>query len=229
MKPSRGLPPSSPFAGDDGSCSPELAAALGEGDGGRTAAVVAALAHSRVLVPLVAHAEPGEAGERATSTAVVTVAGPDGRAVLPVFSSVEAMRRWDAAARPIPVEGPRAAVAALADGDGLLVLDPAGPVSVLVPRPAASALALGRAWVPAPEDPAVTEAVVSALAGIGGLAHVSCAPGSRAELAVVLAVVPGLDRPALDGLVSAVQGALAAAEVVAERVDSLELRIVRAS
>ena len=228
MSPARELPPSPRFAEDDGSCPAPLQRALAVDTDGRTAAVVQALAEVRVLVPLVARAGAPDSGQglRTATASLVQVAGPDGRSVLPVFSSVATMVRWDPSARPMPVEGPRAALAAGAEGDGLLVLDPAGPVSVLVPRPAAAALAQGRAWVPSYADPEVAAAVTAALAGL--TAGVTCERGRRAELAVALTVAPGLGRPALADLVAAVQEALAAAAVVAERVDSLELRVVAA-
>ncbi|GMA31689.1 SseB family protein [Litorihabitans aurantiacus] len=54
----RELPPTSAFAGDDGTCPPLLAAALALPVGAsRTTAVVRALASERVLVPVVAHEE----------------------------------------------------------------------------------------------------------------------------------------------------------------------------
>jgi hypothetical protein len=220
----RELPPSSPFAGDDGACAPALGAALAETDAARRVReVVRALASVRVLVPVVAHArpEPGHVSE----AAVVTVAGPDGRAVLPVFSCLEAMARWDPRARPIPVEGPRAALAAATDSDGLLVLDPSGPVTVPVPRPAVWALAQGRDWRPAAEDPEVHAAVAAALRALPRRVAVSLEGGRRGDLAVVLTVPPGLDRAGLDGLVAAAGEALARSEVVAERVDSVELTV----
>lgn len=259
MSPGRALPPTSPFATDDGSCAPALRAALEVDDTAeRTRAVVRALALTRVLVPVVAHEEhdhsqpaatphlqrdlrvrPAEhagpggdpapwAQERAASAALVTVAGPDGRAVLPVFSSVETLRRWDPKARLLPSLGPRAALAASSEADGLLVLDPAGPVAVLVPRPAVWALAEGRDWVPAPQDPEVAAGVAAALETVPGLVAARSEPGRRAELAVVLTVVAGLDQRALDEVVESAGRALAAAEVVAARVDSLEVRVVSA-
>lgn len=234
----RPLPPTSRFAGDDGGCPPALAQALGEADdGARLRAVVAALAVERVLVPVVAHlderAEPGEcehgvAGEKAASAAMVTVRAPDGRAAVPAFSSVAALARWDAAARPMPVEGVRAALAATAEADGLLVLDPGGPATVLVPRPAVWALAQGKAWTPSPLDAEVRAGVAAALGPVPGVLAVRCEPGTRADLRVVLGVRPGLDRAALDAVVAAAGEALAAAPVVAERVDSLEVKVVAA-
>jgi hypothetical protein len=234
--PGRALPPTSRFAGDTGACDPALADALAVADdAARAAAVAAVLGAARVLVPVVARPdertpadERGLPGERVTSAATITVAGPDGRAVTPVFSSVDALTRWDPTARPVPVEGVRAAVAAAAEADGLLVLDPAGPLPVLLPRPAVWAVAQRRAWRPAPRDPEVAAAVAGALAGIRGVTAVRCEAGGRAELRVVLAVAPGLDRAGLDAVVAEAGQALARTALVVERVDSLELRVVPA-
>lgn len=239
MTAGRALPPVSRFAGDDGRCDPALAVALAVAEPReRLAAVVAALATARVLVPVLAHlderAEPGDpgctdhgvVGEKVASAVMVTVAGPDGRAVTPVFSSVTAMGRWDPSARPVPVEAVRAALAAAAEADGLLVLDPGAPGAVPVPRPAVWALAQGRPWVPALDDGAVRAAVVAAVGAVPGVAGARCEPGSRSEVRVVLAVEAGLDRARLDAVVAAAGQALAADAVVAERVDSLELAVV---
>jgi hypothetical protein len=57
---------------------------------------------------------------------------------------------------------------------------------------------------------------------------VRCEAGGRAELRVVLAVAPGLDRAGLDAVVAEAGQALARTALVVERVDSLELRVVPA-
>ena len=49
-------------------------------------------------------------------------------------------------------------------------------------------------------------------------------PGTRAELAVVVELVAGLDRTGLDAVLAQVNAALAGVELVATRVDSVELR-----
>src|SRR5699024_2193570 len=106
----RDLPPSSPFAGDDGSPDAHLAPALAlEDDGERLRAVVAALAEARVLVPVVAHLdEPARSGQKQAGAAMVTVSTPDGRAAIPVFSGMDSLRAWRPDARPVPVPAPRA-------------------------------------------------------------------------------------------------------------------------
>ena len=93
---------------DDGSAPPALSAALARFRAGELgqAGVVDALREARLLIPLVAHL--GEAGEnehghtidKSQELSIVTVAGPDGRNVLPVFSSVAAMSTWNPQARP---------------------------------------------------------------------------------------------------------------------------------
>lgn len=249
MSTGRALPPSSPFAADDGSCDPDLARALASGQGGEPdlAAVVAAIAGARLLVPVVsrlvdlaeaegcathlAQASPQARSGAAPSTgkvasaSMVTLEGPDGRPVTPVFSSVETVRAWRADARPVPVEPQRVALAAVGEGAEQLVLDPGGPRTVLLPRPAVWALAQGRAWVPALADPDVVLALQEAASSVGGVREVGVAAGRRAEVRLELAVERGLGQGELAQMTSAVGRELAASEVVAERVDSVELAI----
>jgi hypothetical protein len=54
---------------------------------------------------------------------------------------------------------------------------------------------------------------------------VDAVPGTRAEVAVVLTLEPGLDRAALDAVLHRVGEALGADETVTQRVDSVELRL----
>lgn len=234
----RDLPASSPFAGDDGGPDPALAALLtaharGDSD---LAAVVAAVAGTRLLVPVLPH-PTGErpAGEQVgchdETAGVVAVAGPDGRTALPVFTSVQTLAAWRADARPVPATADRAAASALAEGWTVLVLDPAGPVTVVLGRPAVQALAAGEAWTPAVHDGAVDEqvaaAVRTALHGVLGVLDAQPEPGDRTEVAVRLQVMAGLDRMRLERVVARADAALAGDPVVAARVDSIELRLVR--
>lgn len=284
----RELPPTSAFAGDDGSADASVAAALAARatGSGSVAAVVAALAGSRVLVPVLAELDSAgtvEVGghthtvEKEASAGIVALQAPDGRTALPVFSSVATMSAWRQDARPVPTEIARAALSAVEEGWELLVLDPGGPTTVLLPRPAVWALAQQQEWQPAVADegagPAVAgevraalrDAVRAALAGgtsagppdasdstetrtsagrrwwrragagpagpaqvtapAGPLVDVDATPGARAEVAVELTLVPGLDRAALDAVLARVGAALAADVTVARRVDSVELRL----
>jgi antitoxin (DNA-binding transcriptional repressor) of toxin-antitoxin stability system len=240
----RELPPTSPFAGDDGSADPTVAAALaalGSGSGALTD-VVAALAGTRVLVPVLAELEVAEtvvhAGHEHTvdkeaSAGIVALRAPDGRTALPVFTSMASMTAWRSDARPVPSEIARAALSAVQEGWEVVVVDPGGPVTALLPRTAVWALAQEQTWRPAVRDgavePDVVAAVVRVLEHAPAVTAVQAEPGERAEVAVVVTLVGGLDQAALQGVVAAINAALAADEVVTERVDSLELRLRRAS
>ena len=236
----RALPGASPFAGDDGSTDPELAALLAGYQAGTAslADVVARLAKVRVLIPVLAELDVAEQGEhghqvdKQASAGVVALAAPDGRTALPVFSSVASMTAWRHEARPVPADAARAALSAVAEGWALLVLDPGGPVSVLVPRPAVWAIAQGQTWRPAVVDgvvdPDIVQEIVDAVSPIRSVARVSAEPGRTAEVAVVLGIDPGLTRARLTEVLAEVNAALGASELVSERVDSLELRVGRA-
>lgn len=236
------LPRTSPFADDDGSAPPALAAALDRAASGTAAAlgdVVRALASARVLVPVLAQAEvveevEGLAVDRETSTGVVAISAPDGRQVLPVFSSIGTLAAWRPEARPVPVMGRQAAASAVTDGWELLVVDPAGPVTVQVPRTAVWALARGEEWVPAVAagptgelvvDRTVAEELAVVACVVPGVRSAEALPGKTAEVALRLGIDAGLDRAGLDSVLAQVNGRLAASSLVAERVDSLELRI----
>ena len=236
----RELPPTSPFAGDDGTADPTLGAALASyGAGtGSVAEVVAALAGTRVLVPVLAELEVEDVVvhdghehtvDKEASAGIVALQAPDGRTALPVFTSVASLALWRTAARPVPSGVARAALSAVQEGWEVMVVDPGGPVTVLVPRPAVWALAQEQAWRPAVVDGQVDTdvrgAVAAALAPIPQVVATDAVPGSRAEVAVVVTLVAGLDRAGLDAVLARVNGALAADETVANRVDGLELRL----
>ncbi|NUU17391.1 SseB family protein [Cellulomonas humilata] len=235
----RELPPSSPFAGDDGTADPAVATALEAlaTGAGTVAAVVDALAGTRVLVPVLAELEvedtvvhDGHAHtvDKEASAGIVALRAPDGRTALPVFTSVATMAAWRPDARPVPSDVARAALSAVTEGWEVLVVDPGGPTTVLVPRPAVWALAQGERWRPAVTagvvDPEVREAISAAVAPVAGVVAVDAVTGTRAEVAVVVELVPGLDRAGLDAVLAQVNAALAGVELVATRVDSLELR-----
>ena len=236
----RDLPPISAFAGDDGTADPDLAAALAALAAGRLglAEVVAALAGTRVLVPVLAELEVAEVSahghtvDTEASAGVVALQVADGRSALPVFTSTAAMAAWRPDARPVPASARRAAAACLAEGWQVLVLDPGGPVTVVVPGPAVRALADGASWDPAVVGdrvrPDVRTAVQTALAAVPHVASADAVPGRGAEVAVLLRVEPGLDRARLDAVLTRAGAVLATLDVVAQAVDSLELRVTAA-
>jgi hypothetical protein len=230
--------PESIFADDDGSADATLAQALIRHSRGKApvAEVVDALAYARVLVPVMASGEQRHIGkhgleqDEVASTGVVAVQMPDGRSALPVFTDVDAMRAWNPAARPIPAEGPRAALAAVAEDWSVLVINP-GMESVVIPRPAVWALGAGEVWHPAVVDGAVDAhvraAVVEAITTDAVVLEADAVPGVASEVAVMLRLAPGLTRPELEDVLARVQHELAASDVIAQRVDSLELKLAQ--
>ena len=228
--------PESLFSDDDGTADAHLAQALIRYSSGRIplTEVVDALAFARVLVPVLASGERRHVGNQGleqdavASTGVVAVRLPDGRAALPIFTDVDAMRAWKSEARPVPAEGPRAALAAVSESWSSLVLNP-GMEAVVIPRPAVWALAQGPQWRPAVVqgeiDPEVRDAIIAAISIDGDVRRVDARAGAAAEVAVVLSLAPGLGASDLEAVIARVEGEIAHAAVLAQRIDSLELKV----
>jgi len=239
-----------PHAGDDGSAPPELGAALTrfrDGDGSQ-AAVVAEFGRARLLIPLLAElGDPstvpgglggaeigahGHAVDKSQELSIVTVEGPDGRRVLPVFSSVEAMRAWNPVARPVPADGVRVCLAAADDGTELVVLDPGSGNEFVLRRPAVWAVAQSHDWLPPFESVPVRLAFERSIGSELAVLGVDLAAGdplarlAGPELVVVLHLVEGLTREELDATTSRLARRWAEDEAIATGVDSLAVRIV---
>src|SRR5699024_3829144 len=157
--------------------------------------------------------------------AMVTVSTPDGRAAIPVFSGMDSLRAWRPDARPVPVPAPQAALASVTEGDGLLVLDPAGPRTVLVARPAVWALAQGQAWVPPETDEQLRTNVTTVLTAVPHVLGVDLRPGPAGASQVMLDLPAGLSREVVGGVTAAAQRELARSELVARRIDAVQLRV----
>jgi hypothetical protein len=232
---------SNPHAADDGSMPVELAAALTsfrDGDGSQ-ADVVQAFGAARLLIPLLAElGGEGEIGphglpvDKSQELSIVTVAGPDGRKVLPVFASVEAMSRWNPLARPVPADGVRVALAAADDGTDLVVLDPGSPTEFVLRRPAVWAVARSLAWRPPFEANEVVAAFERSIASELAVLGVELRPGdpdarlAGPELVVRLTLVGGLTRDELDATTARLARRWAEDEAIATGVDSLAVKLV---
>ena len=231
-----------PASDDDGSAPPKLLEALkrfrskelGEAE------VVDEIRTSRLLIPLLAHA--GETGvapdgqlvDKTQELAIITVEGPDGRTVLPAFTSVAAMAEWNPSARPVPADGARVALAAASEGTDLVVIDATTDTEFVVRRPALWALAQGEPWSPSYLDESVLRDFMASADGEEAILAIQLAPGdpdarlAGPELLVQISLVDGLDQRLLTALVDRLQKRWAASEVIATRVDSMTLRLVRA-
>ena len=204
-------------------------------------ALVDVIRGCRFLIPLVAVA--GETGvtaeghlvDKSQELSIITVAGPDSRAILPVFSSVSAMTRWRPDARPVPADAVRVALAAASEGTDRIVIDPrSGGDEIVLPRPAVWAIAQGEPWLPAVDDAEVLEAVarpaaqhpqIWAVTLVAGDAH---AFGTGPEVIVRLAVEPGLDAEELRSKLAKLKSAWSTDATIAHRIDSLSVQPVAA-
>lgn len=139
------------FAGDTGAADPTLESALAayaRGDGTHADALMV-LQDTRLLVPVVAmlgeveYDERGLAHDKSSDMAVVLVQGADGRTALLAFTSTDALTRWNRDARPVPVAAPLAARAARQDAAAAIVVDIAGPSSLVIEGEDLDALAAG--------------------------------------------------------------------------------------
>jgi len=108
------------FPDDDGLIDTSLASALGD-----DARVAAAFGNARVFVPIVAvlGERAADGSDKSADMAVVLMTGKDGRKALLAFSSVAVLEAWNPTARPVPVWGRDAVLAARDEGATAILLD----------------------------------------------------------------------------------------------------------
>lgn len=231
-----------PAPDDDGTAPVALMAVITkfhQGDA-TEADVVDSIRESRLLIPLLAQAgetETTEAGltiDKTQELSIVTVTGPDGRAVLPVFSSVTAMSNWNPDARPVPAAGTRVALAAASENTDLVVIDPLSDSEFVIRRPALWSIAQSTDWTPSYLRTDVRDEFAIAAAEEADVAEIQLLagdPGARLqgpELVVQIAMKPGLDRETLDATMDRMRERWATSELIAQSVDSLAVQVVRA-
>ncbi|MEO7752924.1 MAG: SseB family protein [Terracoccus sp.] len=233
--------PSHGFAGDTGAGDADLVAALEAGraspetqDAADETDLMARISAARWLVPIVAVAtETSETTEDGTSglvtdtrsdMAAVTLTAPDGSRALPMFTSLEALARWDASARPVPVTAAAAAQSAISESCDVLVVD-VGSAHATALRPSMLwALAQDRSWLPSHEDSHVAAAVLSAVREEPlVVAHRLEAgePAGSGVLRVVLTLEAGLDAETVTAVATRVGERLATDGETRARIDSL--------
>jgi hypothetical protein len=234
---------SNPFSDDDGSANPALIQALAEFRANPTdpRSVFKAFSASRLLIPLLA--DLGESGEgahgqtvdKSADLSIVTVETPDGQTGLPVFSSVATMTRWNMTARPVPSDAIRVALAAASEGNTRIVLDPGSETEFVFRRPAIKAMAMQQEWVPAFLNEAVGQAFAAPLdenePSVLAIYLEAGDPDSRlngAELQISLKLKSGLNQDEVQALVARLADAWSKSELIAESVDSMQLRLLAA-
>jgi hypothetical protein len=170
---------------DRGEADPELAAALEAWDRGdiTEAAMLAVLRDARLLIPIVAVAADNT--EKLTDMALPKLVGSDGRHAVMAFSSVDAMKRWDPQARPVPVQAPRGCEAATGEGCALVV-DVGGPVQVVLEGARLAAMATGE-QIPSPEeDPDVRSVIQAIVDSDPDASSFTLAPSDAGDLLVMV-------------------------------------------
>lgn len=225
------------FANDDGSTPPALAGVLDDSIIDK-AELFLALESSRVLIPLIAQLGESEIGshgqivDKSAELSIVAVSTPDNQTALPVFSSVLQMQLWNQAARPVPADMRRVALAAIAEGHTRVVLDAASRALVLR-RPMLSALAQSITWSPPHTSQTVSQMVEKAKATSSSIVDFRLIDGDAScnlagpELIVQLFVTPGLSKKQLDAELVGFTTALQTAELL-ELVDSISYKVVSA-
>lgn len=143
----------SPFPGDDGAAQAAVRAALARFAVTRSPEdylrAVAELCGDRLLVPVVATATQlgattgGLASDKEAEMAVVMMQRPDGGKALLGFTGLDALRSWDARARPVPVTLDKVAETAAAEGALAVLVDVAGPHSLVLEGEVLAALGQG--------------------------------------------------------------------------------------
>lgn len=134
--------PSSGYAGDRGDADPAVRRLLAEADSPDAAAyprAVAALCGARLLLPIA----PDPDGD----LAAIQVTAGDGRRALPVFTGLDALQAWQPAARPVPCTLDDVAATAVEVGSAAVVVDLAGPATLVIEAGLVGELAAGRRLV----------------------------------------------------------------------------------
>ena len=157
----RRLTPSA-FPGDDGRARPTTRHRLAEAVEHPTPTTylraIAALCGDRILVPVVATATRvgttvgGLASDKEAEMAVVFLQAADGRRAMLAFTGLDSLGRWQPEARPVPVTLDLAAQTAHAEGVAVILVDVAGPHTLVIEDEVLQSLAAGhRLYETAPD------------------------------------------------------------------------------
>ena len=105
-----------------------------------------ALCSTRLLMPIVASGDEGDAaeGERQAEMAAVTLER-DGETYALAFTGLDSLQEWDKGARPVPCHLDELAQSAAELGADKLLIDAAGPFSVVIAGEALQMFAEGYA------------------------------------------------------------------------------------
>lgn len=198
-----------------------------------------ALQEVRVLIPLLTVAgdigvtPEGKTVEKTQELSIVTVAAPDGRKVMPVFSSTAAMQRWDPTARPIPVPLPQALLAAAEEQTELVIIDPGTTETEFGLRHNQFAVVAAAAdFTPSWADPEIAALAAAELTADELVRLVALLPADpemrllTPETELVLGIVSGLPTAQMQAAANQAAQKWQNHPQLAASVDSLKLRVV---
>jgi hypothetical protein len=227
------------FADDDGAAPPELISsisALRSGEAG-VEQVVDQVRVSRLLVPLIAQLGESEIGahgqkvDKSAELSIVTVKSPDDQESLVAFSSVDAMGRWNPAARPVPTDAIRLCLAAASQMSTRVVLDPGSESEFVIRRPAIAKIAQSLPWLPPEKNQSVLTVIEESISGesvVLGFEAQTTDPHSLLkgpELEVLLRLEAGLDPQVVRELIERISSFWSQSEEFAASVDSVGIKL----
>ena len=236
-----------PNADDDGSADPAYIAAitafraLDMADAARNdvaVQVVNAVREARFLVPLMAVA--GEEGvndkgltvDKTQELALFVVQGPTGKRVQPVFSSVEAMQRWNKDARPVPAQARIIALAAVSGEADWIVIDPTSDTEFVLRRPVVEAVAKGAPWQAPNTDPELVSTFEAAAFGDTVISQVILGAGDPDyrgwgdELIARVVIAPKTPQFEVEPALKRLTEKWAKDSTLSAKIDSLNVQVV---
>lgn len=231
------------FASDSGDADPDLLAELLSFKNGSNnqVAIAQKFSEARVLIPLVATL--GESGEgahghkvdKSAELSIVSVRTPDGQNGLPIFTSVQTMMNWNPSARPVPNNGRTVALAAIAEGNTRVVLDPGSETEFVFRRTALEAIAQGFEWQLPNLNSEVIEIVDKALDQVVEVQSFTLLNGDPKaslmghELGVVIYLAGNVSPERLGDIQKQFLDAISTSSRFVELVDSVGLKFLPAS
>jgi len=227
------------FADDDGKAPSELIEAIKKFRTGKVGAeaVVDQIRVSRLLVPLLANLGESDIGahgqkvDKSAELSIVTVKSPDDQDSLVVFSSVEAMSLWNKAARPVPTDAIRIALAAASQMSTRVVLDPGSDTEFVVRRPAIAKIAQSLPWLPPERNEAVLEVLRDSVAGERLVLNIEASTADSqsrllgSELQVFLQLEPKAEPALVRELIDRISSIWSESEEFASAVDSVAIKL----
>ena len=188
-----------PFTEDDGVESPEISKTLKGFETGEVSfpELLDSLRGSRVLIPLVPKVQGTKMGnhgqlvDTSSDMHIVAIEGPDKLPALPIFTSTDNVHAWKKEARPVPTQFEKALLAAAAEGQTRVIVNPGQQHWFVIRRPAIEALAKQEPWLPPHENPAVKSLVSAAIRNleVQGFRLLEGDPSQRLQAEELLALL----------------------------------------